>query len=790
MADLNLSILLQAIDRFSEPAKKVTAVSDKLAAHLKAGQKALNKLGEQSKLIERLKGIEQRLGKTASELDQARRRTAELGRELAATDKPTKKLQQVFEQAKRKSSQLKEAHRAQREELQRLRSELREAGIDTRSLADAEKTLAGRAEQAAEKMKRLSETAAKVERLRANYDRSLQTAANVSLVAGGLRHVGQQLTQALTGPLRQAIDFESAMADVRKVVNFAEPDGLKKLSARLVEMTRTIPITKEGLAAIAASGGQLGVKADDLPSFVETVAKMATAFDMLPDEAGDAMAKLSNVYQIPIEQMGALGDAINHLSDNTAARARDIVPALQRIGGVARQFGLGAEQAAALADAFIALGKPPEVAATAINALLNKLQTASEQGEKFQSALDEIGLSADGLQQAIGDDAQGALTDFLARVGQLDKQTRAGILMRLFGQEYADDIALLTGSLEQYQKALALVGERTQFAGSMEREFQNRANTTANRLQLLQQRWDALQMRLGERLLPVLESLTNALGPIIDAIGKFIEDSPGATKWMMLLAGGVGAISLVVAPLITGLASAAAGIAWLTYVIKKLRMESSLTAASGRGKGGGLWGRLKGMGKYLKGKAGWIGAGLGAISIGSTLLDKSQSAGEKAGEITQSLGGIGGSLAGAAAGAALGSVVPVIGTAIGGLLGSIVGGLSGDWVGGKLGNVIARWIGGGSEKGKVGELAKAGALAATVAAAPAVAAPIAPVTVPEPPAQTRQTVVNNTDNSTITITVHQQPGEDAEALAQRVAEILREQRRVERTGALYDLEDG
>jgi len=60
----------------------------------------------------------------------------------------------------------------------------------------------------------------------------------------------------------------------------------------------------------------------------------------------------------------------------------------------------------------------------------------------------------------------------------------------------------------------------------------------------------------------------------------------------------------------------------------------------------------------------------------------------------------------------------------------------------------------------------------------------------EPPAQTRQTVVNNTDNSTVTITVHQQPGEDAEALARRVAEILREQRRVERTGALYDLEDG
>ena len=128
---------------------------------------------------------------------------------------------------------------------------------------------------------------------------------------------------------------------------------------------------------------------------------MATAFDMGAEEAGESIAKLSNVYQIPITEITKLGDAINHLSDNTAAKAKDIVPALNRIGGTARQFGLTAVQASALAGAFISLGKAPEKAGTAINAMLSKLQTAGKQGNKFQQALQQIGTNSIRLEADI-----------------------------------------------------------------------------------------------------------------------------------------------------------------------------------------------------------------------------------------------------------------------------------------------------------------------------------------------------------------------------------------------------
>ena len=345
------------------------------------------------------------------------------------------------------------------------------------------------------------------------------------------------LGAALAAPLKSAIDFESAMADVRKVVNFAEPDGLKNLARAIKEMSRDIPISAAGLAAIVAAGGQLGIAEKNLTAFARTAAKMAVAFDMTPDEAGNAMAKLSNVFGIPIPKVGDLGDAINHLSDNTAAKAPEIVQALLRVGGTAKNFGISAVQTAALADTFIALGKPPEVAGTAINAMLVTLQTADTEGKRFQRVLHHMGLSAKGLKNAIGDDAQGALADFLERLSKLDRSNRATATKLLFGKEYGDDIALLVGSLDKYRQALDLVGNRQKYADSMTREFENRSKTTANALQLLSNGISEVGINIGSTLLPALNNLIGVVRGVTGGIADFADRFPVLTQVVATAAG-------------------------------------------------------------------------------------------------------------------------------------------------------------------------------------------------------------------------------------------------------------
>ncbi|MEJ1398776.1 MAG: phage tail tape measure protein [Candidatus Sedimenticola sp. (ex Thyasira tokunagai)] len=684
--DLDLSITLRAIDKFSEPARKIAQSSAKMAKHLGEGQKALYKLGNNKKAIKNMADMEQRLGGTATAIEKTRREVVYYRRQMELVGKKEGKVfVGLLDKARSKQEKLLQSQQRQNVKLTEMSRRLKGAGIDTKHLGKEQERLGQIYDRTKKKLEGYGKLAAKLQAAEVRRDRSLQKAANVTLMAGGISQVGQSLTGALKVPIREAIDFESAMADVRKVVNFKEPDGLKKLSNTLVKMTRTIPIAKEGLAAIAAAGGQLGVKEGSLPTFVETVAKMSTAFDMLPDEAGNAMAKLSNIYNIPIKEMTRLGDAINHLSNNSGAAAREIVPVLRRAGGVGRQFGLSAIQVAALGDAFIALGMQPERAGTAINAMLSKMQTADRQGEKFQAGLAAIGMNASGLQKSIGKDAQGALTGFMERLAKLDNQTRSGVLADMFGLEYAPALSLLAGGLDKYSHALNLVAKEANFAGSMETEFQQRSNTTANRIQLMQQRWAAVQQRIGDKLLPILEKLMNVLEPMIDGFGWLIETFPTASTVVMTLVGGMGVLALGIAPVITAVASLSVAMAHMGMTARRAK----LNAAMGGGGGGGAWGKTKGIGRALGNRAGGIGAVLGALSIGSTLMSDDTSGNDKIKSVSRDVGGIGGALAGAAAGAAIGSVIPVVGTAIGGAVGAMLGSGGGEWLGEKVGGWFA-----------------------------------------------------------------------------------------------------
>ncbi|EJL6850214.1 hypothetical protein NMT18_000978 [Vibrio cholerae] len=123
---------------------------------------------------------------------------------------------------------------------------------------------------------------------------------------------------------------------------------------------------------------------------------------------------------------------------------------------------------------------------------------------------------------------------------------------------------------------------------------------------------------------------------------------------------------------------------------KRRRKRGKARTRSMPGKSVSSMSRLGGLTRKLP----YVGAVLGAIDIGSTLLDDSMNSREKSTAIGGTVGNMGGALAGAAAGAAVGSVVPVIGTAIGGLAGAIIGGIGGE----SIGEWVGSWFGSNTPK--------------------------------------------------------------------------------------------
>ncbi|RMX07413.1 phage tail tape measure protein [Allofranklinella schreckenbergeri] len=404
--------------------------------------------------------------------------------------------------------------------------------------------------------------------------------------------------------VRQAMDFESAMADVAKVVDGTD-EQVGQLAARIKDMTREIPLAATELAQMAAAGGQLGVPLQQLDEFVRLAAQMATAFGLSAEQAGQAVAKLSNIFNLPLEQVRELGDAINTLGNNMAAKEGDIVEVLTRIGGAAGQFGLSASQAAALGASMLSLGVSAEVAGTGINAILAKLQTAGIQGKEFQAALADMGLSAKQLAADIAANPQKALEEFLQALAKLEGAQKAEVLAKLFGQEYQDDVARLLAGLGQYDKALGLVADKAATAGAMQGEFAARVKTTEAQLKLLQGSVQAAAINLGSALLPVLRAVASSLSDgtraVADLAQKFPELASAAGVFVTLAAN---AAALRLAWLALGVAGAkafagvAAQVSALNVGMTQLAAQSSIAAAA-----------IKSAG--LLAASGWIGWQIG-----------------------------------------------------------------------------------------------------------------------------------------------------------------------------------
>ena len=369
-------------------------------------------------------------------------------------------------------------------------------------------------------LRTLNDTAASASKGFKNVVRSdaFQAAA---VTAGGL-------TLALRGSVRAAIDFESAMADVKKVVDFPTPQSFKEMRRDIMRLSSEIPISQKGFAEIIAAAGQAGIARKDLSRFAEAAAKMSTAFDITAQEAGEAMAKMRTSMGLSQDGVESLADAMNHLSNNMASSAPQITDFMLRVGAEAKKFAFAETQVAAFGSAMIAAGAAPEVAATSFRNLTKALAQGSNATKKQQLAFQQLGLSADQVARDMQKDATKTIQDVFRRLGEAPAHMRAQMSTALFGSE-ARALAPLLTNAELLKDALDSVAKTELFKGSMLKEFEARSKTTANQMQLFQNNMNGLGIAIGGVVLPALNGFMKAVTPIVKFVADMADRFPRLT---------------------------------------------------------------------------------------------------------------------------------------------------------------------------------------------------------------------------------------------------------------------
>lgn len=372
------------------------------------------------------------------------------------------------------------------------------------------------------------------------------------LATGGAKMIGMArgIGSDLMETSQAAIDFESSMADVKKVVDFDTPQQFKEMGNDILEMTKTIPMAAQDLAQIVAAGGQSGIAREDLTGFAESAAKMGVAFDISAGQAGDMMAKWRTAFKMNQTEVVDLADKINYLGNTTAASAPLISDVVTRIGPLGEVGGVAAGEIAALGASMVGSGIQSDVAATGLKNMILAL-TAGESATKSQvGALNELGLSAEDVAQGMQDNAKETIMKVLNAIRGLDKVKQASVLSNLFGKESLGAIAPLLSNLDGVQDNLNKVADSSKYAGSMEGEFSARSETTANSLQLAKNNMEAFKIAIGNGLIPAMTPMISLLTQGVKWVSGIAQEFPGAASVLgtaavsiAIFCGAVGALS-------------------------------------------------------------------------------------------------------------------------------------------------------------------------------------------------------------------------------------------------------
>lgn len=323
------------------------------------------------------------------------------------------------------------------------------------------------------------------------------------------------ITAITVDAAKKAIEFESTMADVAKVVdglrdqNGAFTKSYYEMSDALLNMSKNIPMTADALGQIMASAGQAGIASEDLTKFTETAAKMGVAFDTTAEQAGEWMATWRTALNLSQTQVTALGNQLNYLGNTTSENVLKLSEVVTRVGALGQTAGLSAGEVAALAASMP--GVTAEISATGIKSMMIAMTAGASATSNQAAVLQQLGFTASDMANRMQTDAKGAIIDLLGAIKQLPAAEQTAALSQYFGKESVSSIAPLLKNLGYLQQQFAKVGDAAAYSGSMEAEYAVRADTTANKLQLMQNKLAALQVQIGNKILPYVNDALDDL---------------------------------------------------------------------------------------------------------------------------------------------------------------------------------------------------------------------------------------------------------------------------------------
>jgi len=610
--DLRLRVLMNLVENVTRPLRNMTAGSTQAAGALRTTRDRLRQLNDAQRDIGAFRQLRSSMTSTSNDLEQARKRVADLARQMNANGAPTKAMVRDFERARKAARQLAEAQLRQQTQLGELRNRLRSAGIDTRNLSQHERDLRNNVRTTTAEMERqqrvLAELAERQRRLNQARSRMQGTQAMAGRMAGAGAAAaagGAATGAALSIPVRAfaaAEDSATALEVAMMRASGKAAPEFAKINALAVSLGDRLPGTTSDFQNLMTMLNRQGISAQSiLGGMGEATAYLAVQLKKTPEDAAEFAAKLQDATRTSEKDMLSLMDVIQRTyylgmdDTNMLAGMSKLSPAMDTI----KQKGL--EGAKVLAP------------------LLVMADQAGMQGEAAGNAFRKIfqmSLNADKVAKAnkgLSAKRQLDFTDGAGEFGGLDKmfkqfeklkglntQDRLSVLASLYG----DDAETLQAVALMMDKGVAGYAE-VQAKMANQASLQQRVNRQLGTLKNL---WDAASgtftntmVAFGAAIAPELKAVTEWLGSAAQSMGKWAKENPRMASALMKTIAAIAILLTVGGALLVMLGAVLGPLAALKFAFVTLGIQG-LTFAKVLGMlGGGL--RLAGQAILFLGRA-------------------------------------------------------------------------------------------------------------------------------------------------------------------------------------------
>ncbi|MFZ7223984.1 phage tail tape measure protein [Avibacterium avium] len=549
MKNLELKVILNAVDKLTSPLRGVQKQLDKLQDKVKGATGELNKLKQQEKTANSFKKLSDELQQSNHKLVKAKAAAKQLEQQLKNTVNPTAKLKKQVSDAYKQANKMAQAQEQQRKKLNQLRQSLRQGGFDTAKFKTSQQKLKDKIEQSTAAINKQNAAMKKLQQRQAQnklYNNRVETLKNQSafMASFGQRAVMHGLATVGTGGmlLKPAMNFEQEFSKVQALtgLNKANPEQakqLERLRQQNIHLGATTSFTSDEVAQGQGYLAMAGFNAKQIEASMPAILNMTKAAGIEMGQVSDIASDISSGFKISANEMNRVADVLTATFTGSNTTLEGLGETMKYLGPIASATGQDFETMSAMVGLLGNVGIKGSQAGTSLRSAMLRLAGPPKQARK---ALNALGVSAK--------DSHGnmrALTDILVDVEKKTAKMGSGKKMEyykaIFGAEAATAMVELVG-----QAGVNGIQEMTdklkQSAGRAEQVAKVMSDNFWGDLKTLSSAKDALSISVFEVTSETLREAAQKFTELLRKANEWVKANPKLVQAIVKWGAGIGIV--------------------------------------------------------------------------------------------------------------------------------------------------------------------------------------------------------------------------------------------------------